>query len=308
VWNTTTWQKDPDTGKRRIVKRPETEWVRHMIPELRVIDEGLSARVQARHEAAARAGANIREGIRRAGHKAGCNPVYLFSSLLRCGMCGGPMVITGGQGKWKSYGCATRKEGGPHACSNGLTAKLPVVEARLLQRIKEDLFTDDVAAEIERRYARALARQPKPVTNGKRIAELRAEIENLTDAIASGALRSSKALAARLAAAEGELERLMAHQQSASGRVVKMPAQIVERFRRMVANLEAWLTRDVHKARTALRQIVGDETPVVPHESGKHLVARLGLETQALVAAGGSQIFMVAGAGFCWCLPATEYL
>lgn len=54
----------------------------------------------------------------------------------------------------------------------------------------------------------------------------------------------------------------------------------------------------MHTARTALRQIVGDTIPVMPHESGKHLVARIGLDTQSLAAAAGSEIFMVAGAGF----------
>ena len=291
VWNATTWQKDPDTGKRRIVKRPQSEWVRHVIPELRIIEESVWARVQARHAAAMKAGANVREGIKRAGHRPGRNPAYLFSSLLKCGVCGGSMVIVGGQGKWKSYGCATHKEGGPHACGNGLTAKLPVVEDRLLQRIKEDLFTPEVAAEFEQRYLRALARRPKPVRNEKRIAELRAEVENLVAAIATGALRSSKSLAARLSAAEGELDRLQA-QQAARGKVVKLPGQIAERFRRMVENLETELGRDVPKARTALRQILGDEIPVVPHESGNHLVARIGLDGQALVAAAGS--------GFLW--------
>jgi hypothetical protein len=58
------------------------------------------------------------------------------------------------------------------------------------------------------------------------------------------------------------------------------------------------LGRDVHKARTALRQVLGDEIPVLPHESGKHLVARIGLDTHALVAAGGSEKFVVAGARF----------
>ncbi len=76
------------------------------------------------------------------------------------------------------------------------------------------------------------------------------------------------------------------------------PLAIGERYRRLVASLEAELSRDVHKARAALRQIVGNEIPVVPHESGEHLVARLGLETEALLAAGGSEIFVVAGAGY----------
>lgn len=222
VWNTTSWQKDPDTGKRRIVKRPQSEWVRNVMPELRIIDEELDQRVRARHDAAAKAGANIREGIERAGHRAGRQPAYLFSSLLKCGICGGSMVIVGGQGRWKSYGCATHKDGGPHACSNGLTAKLPVVQDRLLKRIKDDLLTDEVAEEVERRYARAIARRPKRPANDKRIAELRTEVANLTDAIASGALRGSKALAGRLAAAESELERLA--QESVHSKVVKIGA------------------------------------------------------------------------------------
>ena len=57
------------------------------------------------------------------------------------------------------------------------------------------------------------------------------------------------------------------------------------------------------QARTALRQIVGNEITVVPHESGKHLVARIGLDTEALMASGTSEI-LVAGAGFDTCLLA----
>jgi len=60
--------------------------------------------------------------------------------------------------------------------------------------------------------------------------------------------------------------------------VLSLPVHLVEKHRRLVAGLEAELARDVHKERTLLRQIVGDEVRVTPHESGKHLVARLGLQ------------------------------
>jgi site-specific DNA recombinase len=296
-WNKTVWQKDPDTGKRRVASRPPGEWIRSQMPELKIVEDDLWQRVQARHAHAAAAGANVREGMKRSGHRAGRSPGYLFSSLLKCGLCGGSMVIIGGQGKWKTYGCATHKDGGEAACSNGLTAKLPIVEARLLRRVKEDLFTPELAAEVERRYARAAARQPKQPANDKRIAELTAEVENLAEAIAGGALRASKALGARLAAAEGELDRL-SRAQVASRKLVRMPLPVGERYQRLVANVEAELGRDVHKARTALRQIIGNEIPVLPHESGKHLVARIGLDTEALMASGASEIFVVAGAGF----------
>ena len=129
------------------------------------------------------------------------------------------------------------------------------------------------------------------------MAELTTEVANLTEAIASGALRTSKALGARLAAAERELERLSSAR-ATSHKVVRMPLPVGERYQRLIANMEAELARDVPKARTALRQIVGSEIPVLPHASGKHLVARIGLDEEALVAAGSSEIFVVAGAGF----------
>jgi site-specific DNA recombinase len=299
VWNKTAWVKDPDTGNRRVLKRPKSEWVRSRLPELQIVPDEIWQRVQARHVAAAAAGGNIREGIKRAGHRAGRNPAYLFSSLLKCGLCGANLCIIGGQGIWKSYGCATRKEGGPHACSNALTVRLSIVEDRLLAPIKNDLLSEDVIAEFRRRVAKAIAAKPAEKSNDARIAQLRAEVSNLTDAIAGGVLRTSKALADRLAAGEAELERLICEKPARKAQIVNMPAQLVDRYRRLVAGLEVELSRDVHRARTMLRQLVGSEIPVVPHESGKHLVARIGLDLAQLVqASGSSEIFMVAGAGF----------
>jgi hypothetical protein len=46
--------------------------------------------------------------------------------------------------------------------------------------------------------------------------------------------------------------------------------QLGERYRRLAGNLETELRRDVHKACTALRAIVGDRIPVVPREPGEH--------------------------------------
>jgi hypothetical protein len=131
-----------------------------------------------------------------------------------------------------------------------------------------------------------------------RITHLRGEVSNLTEAIASGALRTSKALAERLAAAEAELEQLVAEKAPARlARVTSAPVQLLDHYRRLVASLEAELSRDVHKGRTILRRIVGSEIQVLPHQSGKHLVARIGLDMQELVqSAANSEIFVVAGA------------
>jgi len=122
-----------------MIKRPASEWVRNDMPDLPIVDDAIWRRVQARHAAATKAGANVREGMKRAGQRPGRNPAYLFSSLLKCGVCGANLTIIGGTGKFKSYGCASRKEGGTHVCSNGPTVRLSIVEARSLERRKIDL-------------------------------------------------------------------------------------------------------------------------------------------------------------------------
>jgi hypothetical protein len=105
------------------------------------------------------------------------------------------------------------------------------------------------------------------------------------------------------ATAESELERLKS-QKAARATVVTMPLQLDQRLHRLVADLEIEPARDVQKARTILRQLIGNEVPVVPHASGKHLVARVGLDVTELLQAVGAhgnfapEILMVAGAGF----------
>ena len=67
------------------------------------------------------------------------------------------------------------------------------VELRLLASVKADLRDPEIVAEVERRLMRALAAR-KPKTDSKpRVAELRGEIDNLTDAIASSTRRASAA-------------------------------------------------------------------------------------------------------------------
>jgi hypothetical protein len=119
--------------------------------------------------------------------------------------------------------------------------------------------------------------------------------ENLTEAVATGALRASPALAGRLSATEAELDRLTAHAAKSVPIIVDFPSRLMARFGKAIEKLEDYLARDPHRARAALREICG-EIPVFPHESGEYLVAKLGLSELFLRAAVGSEKFVVAGA------------
>lgn len=69
-----------------------------------------------------------------------------------------------------------------------------VVQAGLLAGIKRDLLSPAAIEEVRRRVVK-LAKAEKPVVDsGAAIEKAEAEVANLTDAIATGALRSSPAL------------------------------------------------------------------------------------------------------------------
>jgi site-specific DNA recombinase len=296
-WNKSEWRKNPDTGRRTTRARPQSEWITHEMPELRIIEESLWERVLARRHRASVRGAGVRAALAGAGHTGRGGPKYAFSGLLRCGICGSSMVVVGGTDAWRAYGCSGNKHGGSAVCANDISVRQGIVEARLLAPIKTDLLSPEKLDALRRRVAQKIAAAPKVTDNAPRIAELKRQIENLTEAVATGALRASPALAGRLSAAEAELDRLTSQVLKPVPKIVDFPSRLMARFGKAIDKLEEYLARDPHRARAALREICG-EIPLFPHESGKFLVARLGLSETFLRAAVGSEKFVVAGVGF----------
>jgi hypothetical protein len=228
-WNKSEWRKDPDSGKRKVRARPQSEWISHEMAELRIIDELLWDRVIARRQRAAVRGAGVRAAMQRVGHTGRGGPKYAFSGLLRCGICGSSMVVIGGTGAFRAYGCSGNKDGGNAICPNGIAVRQSIVQSRLLAPIKNELLTPQKLDALRRRVAQKVAAAPKGA-NPARISELRREIQNLTDAIATGALKVSPALAGRLTVTEGELARLTALVAKPAAKIVDLPARIMARF------------------------------------------------------------------------------
>ena len=88
IWNRRRMKKVPGTSRRIAEIRPESEWIIHDHPELRIIEDRLWNRVQAR----------LRQSREKA-HKNNKRPLgrpskYLLSGLMKCGECGAGMVGT----------------------------------------------------------------------------------------------------------------------------------------------------------------------------------------------------------------------
>jgi DNA invertase Pin-like site-specific DNA recombinase len=292
VWNRTRWVRSAkDSSKRRCELNPESEWIVREEERLRIVSDDLWARVKERQsQQSKRLGARVKGGLRKRAPGAGRPARYLFSGMLRCGLCGASFTLANKE----RYQCASHLNG--RACENTISVRRSIVESRILDTLKSDLLNPSVIAEVEKRVRREIKRQDIHVDNNSRILELEAEIENLADAIASGLLKSSPALAQRLSKAEDGLKRLRAAQKPAP--TTKMVPRVGERYRALVSKLEASLSLDVERARVALQDVIGHSVTLKPDDSGKFLWAEVGIKTTPMLEKASGSDLVVAGAGF----------
>lgn len=146
IWNKSAWIKDPDTGKRQRVERPESEWVIQEIEPLISRDTWRSA--QARFSPTG----SGRGGVSR----------YLLSGVLECAVCGSKMIVYGGS--QHRYICGTRHAGGEHACANALSVKRDTAEKMILQHVLEQMLSPEAITEALKEM-RAAAREAQPAVD-----------------------------------------------------------------------------------------------------------------------------------------------
>jgi site-specific DNA recombinase len=298
VWNRVRWVRSAaDSSKRRCVPNPPTEWVTRQDESLRIVPEQLWNRVKARQERrGATIGAKVKAGVRRdRAERRGREPKFPFSGLLKCGNCGASFVMAGKD----HYCCSSRAYGGPAACDNDAYLRRSQIEPGLVAGIKRELLHSAALDELQRRVRARLKRNGTHQPDRAQIPKLEREIEALVEAIGSGALRSSPALAKRLQEAEAKLERVKAEPPSPE----QLLPQLAARCRSAVENLEVTLAKEPMRARMELAEHVGTiRVRTTPEEIVLEAPKGGYVETMLLAATGTynntRQIKMVAGAGF----------
>lgn len=261
VWNRSRWVRAPE-GKRKRVRqeRPRSEWIATEHPELAVIDAGTWAATERRLR-----------GQSRASGTAGRPPRHVLSGILRCGECGGPMVIVDRY----CYGCSAAKQRGTCA---GILVRKAVAESTLLRTVREELLSEDAFDGYQRAMRAAL--RPSKADSSKRLAEAQRWHGNVMAAIRAGIITPSTK--ADLEAAEAAVRDAQA---ACSPRPVQMVPRLRERWQRIVSDLDGY-ARNAALARDALIDVIGDSV-TIRNENGD-LVAEI----------AASQIALVAGAGY----------
>jgi len=238
VFNRRRYVKDPETGRRRGILRPESEWLRTDAPDLRIVDDALWARVQARRMRFAFTGAD-EPG---AAMKRATRPRRLMSGLLRCGICGGAMTIA----TQDRYGCSATRERGEAACANRQRVKAGEVDTRVVAGLKRYLLSPDVIANAARAWQAETRRLHREAVQAvakidREIAELRRRADRVIDLLIDD---PSPSLKARLREADeriAELERERSAYEPEEA--VALHPGSADLYRIRIAQLEAALER-----------------------------------------------------------------
>ncbi len=142
IWNSSRFVKVPGTNKRVRRARPAIEWRIVPHPELQIVSDELWQRVRERQDKL-----QATYGVRKGGGilipRSATSP-YLLSGILKCGLCGGNLIIITGydsSGHHPRYGCSQHFNRG--ACSNSLTVRRDWLEERMLDELKNYVLQSD---------------------------------------------------------------------------------------------------------------------------------------------------------------------
>jgi site-specific DNA recombinase len=307
IWNRTRWVRSAaNSHKRRCVGNPRSEWIVREEPRLRIVPQQLWDAVQARlRERSHDVGERVKRGLSRvAANHTGRSPSrYLLSGLLRCAHCGGLYTISGAM----HYACTTYVNGGAGGCSNSARLHREKAEEGILDGVRRQ-FLDPAVLDEAKRRARALirARTAKPVQSyAPRMKELQAQIENLADAVARGALRASPSIAAKLRETEDELARLAAQASTPpAADIERLIPRLGEEIERAVRQLPKTLAAgNLDLARQELKALVGS-IQVVAEPTEMLLYSETGFVEAALKRAAGGMA-SINGSGGLISLPPT---
>ena len=211
IWGQRRFDRRPGTRQKIVRNVPRAEW--HILeqPALRIVDQALWDRVQARRAEVRRFLPAHGPTLMRGRH---CNvhSKNLFNGFLRCGICGGAMTaVNAGHGSPR-YGCSRSHRNGPSACDNRLTIRAKVADPLLLAGLRTELLqpatiryvTDHLAAALnrlidDRSRLEAEARSARDQTAQ--------QLQRLVAAIESGV--SPASLPAAIVEREADLRRLV---------------------------------------------------------------------------------------------------
>jgi hypothetical protein len=167
-------------------------------------------------------------------------PRYLFSGLMRCGVCGGGFSKI----SEAHFGCSTARNKGESVCGNRLTIRRDALEATVMDGLRSRLmdsalfkiFAEEFATEWNRLQADAESSLDRLRSERERVCR---QIDRLVDALADG--EPAARLKVKLKELEGRRLELERELETVKGPAPRLHPNVAEAYRRKVEELHAAL-------------------------------------------------------------------
>jgi len=208
-WRKTKNVRDPMTGKKKSVLRPEKDRVLIFREDLIIIDKETWEKTQKRlEELRGTWPVSVKKkAFYQQKSYIHTSPNHLFSGLMKCNTCGAAIVLISGKGTGY-YGCYNAKK---KTCNNTLLIPRKRVEETIIKELREKILTADnleyVYKKVEKLAAEGFNEVPELVKKKRaQYEKIQQEIQNYLKFIQLGNL--SKAVADALGEAEKKNEEL----------------------------------------------------------------------------------------------------
>jgi hypothetical protein len=288
------WELNNDAAQKPIVTRQDER--------LRIVPQSLWDAVKARQHSVEGMAVKIRGALKGAGRV----PRHLLSGLLVCQQCGGAFRHVNGRGELE---CATHRDGGEAACGNAIRVPGAIAEARLLDKLAEEMLSAEAVTFLEKRiteHVRNASRAPRAAAKPQeaQVAKKRAEIDQLRALMKAGTLSQAVAQAA-ISHAEEEaraIERVEPEREERqTARIIRMLPNAARVLRERIrgGNLGLRDPRSIVQGRNTLFAMFGGKVPLRPAQvrpgEKPYLIARVGLNRNVLIEAAGSCLKVGSG-------------
>ena len=159
VWNRLRYVRDPESGRRRSRLNSPNDIIITSVPDLRIVPEELWAAAKARQATLEHRSRSDPASLPTP-FWSKQRPRYLFSGLMRCGVCGG------GFSKISSahFGCSAARNKGPTVCANLRTIRRDELENTVLDALRERLMDPELFKEFARSFVAEWNRLQATVT------------------------------------------------------------------------------------------------------------------------------------------------
>ena len=189
VWGKS--QKRDTWGQVRYQRRPENEWVRVDLPELRIVSDDLWDAAHERLQTSRKNYLRSTDGRLWGKPGNGVESKHLLTGMALCGSCGGNMMARRRHRYENHYVCASNFLRGDSVCRNNVEIRMDTADSAVLDVVERELLCPEVIELAMDKLVKKV-NEPDPALNSRReqvseaLMKTEQELGNLQSAIAAG--------------------------------------------------------------------------------------------------------------------------